>query len=150
MHKRIGLILRNIFLAVPVTAFFCPNIASAATTTGTTPASSAGGLIAGISDTCSKTGTCQLSDFFVVGANITKLILGISGSVMLIMVVYGGFLWLVSSGNSSRVEQGKKVLSSSLLGLIIVFGAYTLIWVLLEALGASDIAKTFSAPFGGK
>ena len=86
----------------------------------------------------------------MVGANITKLILGISGSVMRIMVVYGGFLWLVSSGNSSRVEQGKKVLSSSLLGLIIVFGAYTLIWVLLEALGASDIAKTFSAPFGGK
>jgi hypothetical protein len=150
MQKRIGRIFSKIVLAVPVTAFFCKNIASAATTTGTTPAAAPGGLIAGISSQCSSTGTCQLSDFFAVGANVTKLILGISGSVMLIMVVYGGFLWLISSGNSARVEQGKKVLSSSLLGLIIVFGAYTLIWVLLQALGASDIAKTFSAPFGGK
>ena len=140
MHKRINGILRHIFLAVPVAAFFYPLSALAA----------AGGLLTGISDSCDKTGTCALSDFFKVGVNVTNIILGLSGSILLVMIVYGGFLWLISAGNSTRVEQGKKVLSSALIGLIIVFGAYTLIGVLLSAFGISDVATYFKTPFGGK
>ncbi len=123
---------------IPVLAFFYPISAKA----------EAGGLLTGVSADCGAKGNCQLADMLIVGVNVTKLILGLSGSVMLVMVVYGGFLWLVSAGNSSRVEQGKKVLSSSLIGLIIVFGAYTLIGVLLSAFGITDIAKYFNSPFG--
>jgi Type IV secretion system pilin len=138
MHKEISRILRRIIVAIPVAAFFCPNSALAA-----------GGLLANISADCEAKGTCQLSDFLIVGVNVTKVILGVSGSIILIMLVYGGFLWLVSAGNSSRVEQGKKVLSSSLLGLIIVFGAYSLIGLILAAFGIANIATYFKTPFGG-
>ncbi len=141
MHKRFAWILRHIFLAVPVTAFFYPNSALAA---------APGGLLTGISDKCASEGTCQLVDFLIVGVNVTKIILGLSGSIILIMFVYGGFLWLISAGNSTRVEQGKKVLSSSLIGLIIVFGAYTLIGFLLAAFGITDIAAYFKTPFSSK
>jgi Type IV secretion system pilin len=139
MHKGIDKILRRVILAVPVVAFFCPNSALAA-----------GGLLVNITSDCETKGNCQLSDFLVVGVNVTNVILGISGSIILVMFVYGGFLWLISAGNSSRVEQGKKVLSSSLIGLIIVFGAYSLIGLLLAAFGITDIATYFKTPFGGK
>jgi hypothetical protein len=139
MHKRFARILRHIVLAVPVAAFFSPNSALAA-----------GGLLVNISSNCEANGDCQLADFLVVGVNVTNVILGVSGSIILIMFVYGGFLWLISAGNSSRVEQGKKILSSSLLGLIIVFGAYTVIGLLLAAFGVTDIVTYFKTPFGGK
>ena len=72
--------------------------------------------------------------------NIANLILGISGSVALALFIYGGFLMLISSGNETMVTKGKGVLSGALIGLIIVFGAYTGIFFLTKTLteGSSE------------
>jgi|GEM_PF-6244331 len=107
-----------------------------------------GGLLSGVSPLCGSAGSCQLSDFFVVGNNVVKLILGLSGSVMLLMVIYGGFMWLTSGGSADRIEKGKKILVGSAVGLIIVFGAYTLIQFILGAIGVANVAEIFKRPFG--
>jgi hypothetical protein len=109
-----------------------------------------GGLMNGVCQECYVSGKCQISDLFVVGNTVTQLILGLSGSVLLLMVIYGGFLWLTSSGNSTGIEKGKKVLVSSLIGLIIVFGAYTAVEFLMGALGVANTAEVFSRPFTQK
>lgn len=109
-----------------------------------------GGLLADITHKeCTACGQCDIADFFIVGNTIVKLLLGLSGSVMLLMVVYGGFLWLSSSGNSSQVEKGKKVVTGALIGLIIVFGAYTAVQFILGALGlgGASVDDLFSRPF---
>lgn len=106
-----------------------------------------GGLLSGISDECGACGQCQIRDFFIVGNTITKLILGLSGSIMLLMVIYGGFLWLTSSGNANLVDKGKKVLIGAVIGLIIVFGAYTATQFILGAIGVTNVSEVFSRPF---
>jgi hypothetical protein len=44
-----------------------------------------------------------------------------------IMVLYGGFKWLVAAGNRGQVQNAKEQISSALIGLLIAFTAYLLL-----------------------
>jgi hypothetical protein len=107
------------------------------------------GLLQGVQPVCAVCGTCSIADIFVVGNTITQLILGLSGSIMLLMIIYGGFLFLTSSGNSEQISKAKKVLFGSLIGLVIVFVAYTAVQFVLGALGVPNVADVFKRPFMG-
>lgn len=60
---------------------------------------------------------------------------GVSGSVALLMFVYGGFLWLTSGGSTDKIAKGKKVFMWSTVGLLIIFGSYAILRALFQALG---------------
>ena len=65
---------------------------------------------------------------------VIKSVLGIVGSVALLMIVYGGFLWLTSAGNTSQVEKGKQTLGWAGVGLAIIFGSAILVDLVIKAL----------------
>jgi len=147
MKKRLYALLSLIAtLLAPLTAFAFGSEAACDLSNYKAP----GGLLADLTHKeCTACGQCDIADFFIVGNTIVKLILGLSGSVMLLMVVYGGFLWLSSAGNSSQVDKGKKVVTGALIGLVIVFGAYTAVQFILGALGlgGTTVSEIFSRPF---
>ena len=58
---------------------------------------------------------------------IINAVMGLIGSVALLMFIYGGFTWLVSGGNSEKVKQGKDILIWSAIGLVIIFSSYALV-----------------------
>ena len=91
---------------------------------------------------CRDQGRCQLEDILQVAVNIGTFVLAISGSVLILLFVYGGFIWLTSGGNPDRVNNGKKVLTGAVIGILIVFGAYTGITVLLSVLKTGEIPET--------
>lgn len=62
----------------------------------------------------------------VIGQGI-KVILGVLGSITLAVFIYGGLLWLTSAGNDQRIKKGKDVLFWAVLGLLVIFSAYTII-----------------------
>lgn len=80
-------------------------------------------------------GDYEVNDFVVLAANAAKWILGIVGSLTLIMFIYGGFLFLISAGSSEKVGQAKKVIVAAVVGLLIVFGSYLIIKFALGAIG---------------
>jgi len=59
--------------------------------------------------------------------NILRVALGFTGVVALIMIIYGGFLWLTSGGNADRVKKGRDTLVWAILGLALIFGAYAIV-----------------------
>jgi len=61
--------------------------------------------------------TCAIQTF----TNIAQLILGIVGGLVLLMFVYGGFTFLISGGDSAKVEKGKTIIKNALTGLVIIF-----------------------------
>lgn len=71
-----------------------------------------------------------------VAARIIKMFTGLSGSVALLMFVWGGFLWMTSGGNDQRVAKGKQTLVWATIGLIIIFGSYAILNVLFTSIGA--------------
>jgi len=53
--------------------------------------------------------------------------LGLSGSAALLMFVYGGFLWLTSGGDKTRIDKGKKTLTWAIIGIVVIFAAYIIV-----------------------
>jgi len=67
---------------------------------------------------------------------IIKAILGVVGSLALVMFIYGGFLWMTSSGNRDKVEKGKNTLVWATIGMVVIFASYALVkFVLGDVLG---------------
>lgn len=58
---------------------------------------------------------------------IIQAILGIVGSIALLMFIYGGFMWLTSGGNDKKIEEGRKTLVWSILGLALIFASYAIL-----------------------
>lgn len=83
------------------------------------------------------TGDYELDDVVIVGINITKIILGVVGSLALLMFIYGGVMMLISSGNSDQVTKAKGILMAAVIGLAIVFASYTIIQFVMGTLGVT-------------
>jgi len=66
------------------------------------------------------------TDIAVFAGNIIRAVLGLLGILILIFILYGGYLWLVSGGNDQMVKKAKDILTSAFIGLIIVLAAYAI------------------------
>ncbi|NQV11778.1 hypothetical protein HQ524_00290 [Candidatus Uhrbacteria bacterium] len=65
-----------------------------------------------------------------------QVVLGISGSLALLMFVYGGLIWLTASGEPAKIEKGKKTLTWATIGIAVLFGAFSLANFVITSLGA--------------
>ena len=71
--------------------------------------------------------------------NVILALLGLSGSIALLMFVWGGMQWLISGGSAERVKKGKDTIIWAVLGLVVIFTAYTLVSVVVKALAGDSI-----------
>ena len=58
---------------------------------------------------------------------LMQLILGLVGTLSLLMFVYGGLTFLLSAGNSNSVKKGMEILKASVVGLLLVFSSVLII-----------------------
>ncbi len=71
---------------------------------------------------------------FVTGSSIeviiTRLIrtfLGLVGIVLVVMIIYAGFLWMTSKGNATQLERAKKMLTQAIIGVLIVLSSFGIV-----------------------
>lgn len=67
---------------------------------------------------------------------VIQAALGISGSLALLMFIYGGFTWMLSAGNSEKVTKGKNTLVWASIGLIVIFSSYAMVRFIFTGLSA--------------
>ena len=71
---------------------------------------------------------------------IVRVLLGFLGIIAIVIILYGGFVWLTSAGNEEKVGQAKKIITAGIIGMIIIFVSYAIaefvITQLLQATGA--------------
>lgn len=77
---------------------------------------------------------CNLTAFEQTVANAAQIILGIAGSLALLMFIIGGVQLLVSGGSSKMIEKGKTTLKYAVLGLALILLAGVLIKLLIGKL----------------
>ena len=65
-------------------------------------------------------------------------LLGIVGSLALIMFIYGGFTWMLAAGSAEKVQKGKNILIWATIGLVVIFSAYALVRFVFEGLGITQ------------
>ena len=93
-------------------------------------------------------GDYELNDFVRVGINASQWILGIVGSLALLMFIYGGVMMITAGvstraegGKDKRVNIGKDAIENAVVGLVIVFTAYIIIGFVFKATGV-DLSET--------
>lgn len=70
-------------------------------------------------------------------SSIQRYLLGIVLTAAAVMIVYGGFLYILSS-SGANVSSGKEILKNAVIGLLLVIGAYTI----LQAINPATITPT--------
>jgi hypothetical protein len=55
---------------------------------------------------------------------IINFVLSLVGIVFFVLILYGGFLWMTASGNDEKVEKAQKIITASVIGLIIIVTAW--------------------------
>jgi len=88
-----------------------------------------------------KEQTCgcrNINVFLELLVTVTNFIFEIVGGVSLAMFVYGGYVLLTSGGVSEHVTKGKTILTSAVIGLVIVFTAQLGVQFLLKTLATSS------------
>jgi hypothetical protein len=85
----------------------------------------------GISKTAEGTGHAE-SGLFAPGnlaediGGIINAALSFLGVIFLLLMIYGGYLWMTAAGNEEQVGKAKKIMTSAIVGLIIVATAYAI------------------------
>lgn len=69
-------------------------------------------------------GTANLKTVIV---NVISLALSFVGLVSVVMIILGGFQWMVSAGNEERIARAKKTISGAIVGIIIVLLAWAIV-----------------------
>ncbi len=66
------------------------------------------------------------SDLSITIGTIVGAVLAFVGVIFLILMIYGGFLWMTAQGNDQQVEKAKNLITAAIIGLIIIFAAYAI------------------------
>lgn len=66
------------------------------------------------------------ADVAVVVGRIIGVVLSFLGLILVILIIYGGFLWMTSGGNEEQIKKAKGIIGSAIIGLGIVILSYTI------------------------
>lgn len=76
---------------------------------------------------CNETPEQANQQFKDTAIGIINAVLGVIALVAVVFVIYGGFLYLTSAGDPSKVKKGKDSIMYALIGLVVVGLAFALV-----------------------
>lgn len=54
------------------------------------------------------------------------LFLSLLGIIFLVLIIYGGYIWMMSRGNEQEVLKAKKIITNAVIGILIVVSSYAI------------------------
>ena len=75
-----------------------------------------------------------ITDVNALIGRVIKGVLGIVGSLALLMIVYGGFTMLTSGGAEAKITKAKGVIVWAVIGLVVIFLSYAILKAVLGIL----------------
>ena len=94
----------------------------------------------GLSSTTEKagyTGQKLFGDPYSLTYGISLLVyslLSLLGVVFLGLTIYAGIMWMIAEGDEAKVEKAKKILTQSVIGLVIILAAYAISFFVINAI----------------
>jgi heme/copper-type cytochrome/quinol oxidase subunit 2 len=86
------------------------------------------------------------SDSDLADASLTEFIgtlisvfISVLGIVLLLLIIYAGFLWMTAGGNTDQVGTAKTIMINSVVGLIILLAAYAISDFVITALANAGL-----------
>jgi hypothetical protein len=66
------------------------------------------------------------ADLIKIIFEIIRYLLSFLGVAAVLIIIYGGFLWMSAGGNEEKVGKAKKIITQAIIGLIIILLSYSL------------------------
>ncbi len=99
----------------------------------------------GLKTTADKTGHSQQKIFnsassidsgigFIISVGLSFI-----GVIFMVLLVYGGILWMTSTGNDQQIEKAKNIIIQSIIGLAIVLLAYVITFFVINAFSGQNL-----------
>lgn len=82
------------------------------------------------------------SNWVEVVGRVIRAIIGIVGVLLLVMMIYGGVLYMTSAGSEDRIGMAKKVLTYAIFGVVVVALAFTVTTYIVNALISEDYSTS--------
>ncbi len=77
--------------------------------------------------------------------NIINAVLSIIGVLLLVYLIYAGFLWMTAGGEDKKVEQAKTMIKNAIIGLLIIATSFVIadfvLSVMIGALTGSTVTS---------
>lgn len=86
---------------------------------------------------------CQLQagNFGGVVGSVLQLVFVISVVFALFYLIYGGFRWLVSTGDKANVSAAREHIVAAVIGLVVIFLAYFILNIILGFFGVGSLSN---------
>lgn len=65
--------------------------------------------------------------------------LSLIGVIFLILMIYGGYLWMTAAGADEKIKKSQSLISSAVIGLVIVVAAYAISSYIMTSLESGTI-----------
>ena len=87
---------------------------------------------------------CELGHLFIMFSRVYTFVLWDIGTPLAgLLVVAGGVLLLISGGDPKRIDLGKRLLWGAFWGIILMFGSWLIIDIVLKAIGYTGVWNAF-------
>ena len=73
-------------------------------------------------------------DLTEVIATVINIFLSILGIILLVIIIYAGFLWMTAGGNSDQVAKAKSWMINAVIGLVLIAAAYSITFFVIDRL----------------
>jgi type IV secretory pathway VirB2 component (pilin) len=60
--------------------------------------------------------------------------MGFLGMLAILIILFAGFKWMTAGGNKEQLDSAHKLLINGIIGLIIIFSAWTVAWFVVNSI----------------
>mgnify|MGYP000947686688 CR=1 FL=1 len=64
--------------------------------------------------------------------NTVRYLMSFLGIIAVIVILLGGFKWMVAGGNDDKVAEAKKLIIAGLIGLVIIIAAFAIVQIVIS------------------
>ena len=72
---------------------------------------------------------------------IIRVILGFLGIVLIVLIIYAGFMWMTAGGEQKNVEKAQAFIKNAVMGLVVILLAYAITDFVITKIQDEIIAK---------
>ena len=83
-----------------------------------------------LGDLACEEGTCRIPWLAQYIAGIQRYGIATVGILAVIGLMVGGIVWLTAGGNQERIGSAKTIIGSSVMGLVLMFSSYMILYVI--------------------
>lgn len=91
----------------------------------------------GLKATATESGIVTTKSNTIAGitGSVISIVLPFAGTIIVVLFIYAGFLWMTAQGDEGRVKQAKLIIRNAIIGTVLMFSSYVIANTVANSIG---------------